>query len=373
MASNLTPVVIFTVIWLAVGVICLVIGAEWLVRGASSVATKLGIAPIVIGLTVVAFGTSAPELAVSVSGALSGNADIALGNVVGSNIANILLILGLSAAINGLSIEQRLLRFDIPVLVVISAVVYGLLLNGVIGRFEGVALFIGVIVYTGWLLRNSQRGESVAVKGEYTAAVAAAEGLTLRQSLIFQITLVIVGLGFLVLGSQLLVDSATEIAESLGVSDLVIGLTVVAVGTSLPELATSVMAAIRGQRDIAVGNVVGSSIFNLLSVLGASAAISSNGIAVNSEVIRLDYPVMLAATVVLLPICWNGFMIKRWEGLLLACFYVAYVAYLVMEAGDSTAPELYRTMMLIVVPLVMIVYGAAGFQGWRKHRFSQKP
>ena len=359
---------IFTVVWLAVGVICLVIGAEWLVRGASSVATKLGIAPIVIGLTVVAFGTSAPELAVSVSGALSGNADIALGNVVGSNTANILLILGLSAAINGLSIEQRLLRFDIPVLVVISAVVYGLLLNDVIGRFEGVGLFIGVIVYTGWLLRNSQRGESVAVKEEYTAAVAAAEGLTLRQSLAFQIGLVIVGLGFLVLGSQLLVDSATDIAESLGVSDLVIGLTVVAVGTSLPELATSVMAAIRGQRDIAVGNVVGSNIFNLLAVLGASAVISSNGIAVNSEIIRLDYPVMLAATVVLLPICWNGFMIKRWEGLLLACFYVAYVAYLVMEAGDSTAPELYRTMMLIVVPLVMIVYGATGFQGWRRYR-----
>jgi len=175
-----------------------------------------------------------------------------------------------------------------------------------------------------------------------------------------------------VLGSQLLVNSATEIASALGVSDLVIGLTVVAAGTSLPELATSVLAAIRGQRDIAVGNVVGSNIFNLLSVLGASAAVSSNGVAVNSEVIRLDFPVMLAATIVLLPICWNGFMVKKWEGSLLVLFYVAYVAYLIMEAGDSTAPELYRTAMLIIVPLVMVVYGAAGFQGWRKHRAAQR-
>lgn len=363
---------IFTIVWLVVGVVCLVFGAEWLVRGASSVATKLGIAPIVIGLTVVAFGTSAPEMAVSISGALSGSADVALGNVVGSNSFNILFILGLSAAISGLAIEQRLLKFDIPLLILITAVVYALILNDVVGRLEGVGLFIGIVVYTGWLLRSSQREESVAVKEEYTDAVVAVEGLTLRQSLVFQIGLVIVGLGFLVLGSQLLVDSATTIAESLGVSDLVIGLTIVAAGTSLPELATSVMAAIRGQRDIAVGNVVGSNIFNLLAVLGASAAVSKNGVAVNPDVIRLDAPVMLAATVVLLPICWNGFAIKKWEGLLLVASYVAYVAYLIMEAGDSSAPELYRTMLLIAVPLVVIVYSAAGFQGWRQHRASQR-
>jgi len=361
-----------TVVWLIVGLVCLVFGAEWLVRGASSVATKLGVAPIVVGLTVVAFGTSAPELAVSVSGALSGTADIALGNVVGSNTANILLILGLSAAISGLSIQQRLLRFDIPVLVVITTVVYLLMLNRSVSRIEGALLFLGVVVYTGWLLRGALRSESPAVQREYEQAVETVEGPTIVGSLTFQIALVIVGLSMLVLGSQLLVNSATKIASALGVSELVIGLTVVAVGTSLPELATSVLAAIRGQRDIAVGNVVGSNIFNLLAVLGASAAVSRNGIAVNSEVIRLDYPVMLAATVVLLPICWNGFMIKKWEGALLVLFYVAYVAYLIMEAGDSTAPELYRTAMLIIVPLVIIVYGAAGFQGWRKHRAAQR-
>jgi cation:H+ antiporter len=361
-----------TLVWLIVGVILLVLGAEWLVKGASSIATKLGVAPIVVGLTVVAFGTSAPELAVSVSGAISGNADVALGNVVGSNTFNILMILGLSAAVSGLSINQRLLRFDIPVLVLITVVVYLLALNGSVGRLEGVVLFVGVIVYIGWLLRGATKTESSEVQTEYQSAVDEVEGRTFSMSLTFQIGLVVVGLSLLVVGSQLLVNSATEIASALGVSDLVIGLTVVAAGTSLPELATSVMAAIRGQRDIAVGNAVGSNIFNLLSVLGASAAISSNGISVNDEVIRLDYPVMLAATVLLLPICWNGFMVKRWEGAVLVAFYVAYVAYLVMEAGDSSAPELYQTAMMIIVPLVMIVYGAAGFQGWRKHRAARR-
>ena len=154
-------------------------------------------------------------------------------------------------------------------------------------------------------------------------------------------------------------------------SDLVIGLTVVAAGTSLPELATSVMAAYRGQRDIAVGNAVGSNLFNLLGVFGSSAALSSSGIPVDRELIRLDYPVMLAATLVLIPICWNGFAIKRWEGVLLAGFYVAYVAFLVMEAGDSTAPELFRTMMLIVIPIVMLAFTATGIQGWRKYRATQ--
>lgn len=357
-----------TIVYLVIGLVCLVLGAEWLVKGASSIASKLGIAPIVIGLTVVAFGTSAPEFAVSVSGALSGSTDVALGNVVGSNTFNILFILGLSATISGLAIEQRLLKFDIPLLIGISLVTYVLILNDVIGRLEGIVLFAGLLAYTGWLLRSARRSESPAVQTEYAEAVDELEGSVVARPLVFQIALVIVGLGLLVLGSQLLVDSATEIATELGVSDLIIGLTVVAAGTSLPELATSVMAAIRGQRDIAVGNVVGSNIFNTLGVLGASAIVSDNGLAVNSEVIRLDFPVMLAATVVLLPICWNGFMVKRWEGFLLAAFYVAYVAYLIMEAGDSSAPELFRTAMLIIVPLVLVVYSAAGFQGWRKHR-----
>jgi cation:H+ antiporter len=363
---------LLTIVFLVFGIVCLVLGAEWLVRGASTVATKLGLAPIVIGLTVVAFGTSAPELAVSVSGALSGNSDVAMGNVVGSNTLNILLILGLSAAISGLSIQQRLLKLDIPLLIVVSLAVYVLVLDDSVSRFEGAILFAGIVAYTVWLLRGARKGESPEVDDEYEQAVETLEGSGFRKSLAFQIGLVVVGLALLVLGSQLLVDAATEIATELGVSDLVIGLTVVALGTSLPELATSVMAAIRGQRDIAVGNVIGSNIFNLLSVLGASAVVSSDGLAVNSEAIRLDIPVMLAATVVLLPICWNGFSVKKWEGATLIVFYVVYVVYLVMEAGDSSAPEQFRAALSIIVPLVMVVFFATGIQGWRRHRAERR-
>ena len=360
-----------TIIGLIVGLAFLTLGAEWLVRGASSVATRFGIAPIVIGLTVVAFGTSAPEFAVSVQGALSGNSDVAIGNVVGSNTFNILFVLGLSAVIGSLTIEQRIIKRDIPILMVLSIAIYGLIWNDLVGRLEGLVLFIGIITYTLWLLRGARKAESEKVKAEYEEAMQQVEGETVTRPLYFQIGLVIVGLALLILGSRFLVSSATTIAEAFGVSDLVIGLTVVAAGTSLPELATSVMAAYRGQRDIAVGNVVGSNIFNLLAVLGASAAVSSEGIAVNRELIRLDYPVMLAATLVLIPICWNGFAIKRWEGALLTAFYIAYVAYLVMDAGDSTAPELFRTMMLIVIPIVFIAFTATGIQGWRKYRATQ--
>jgi cation:H+ antiporter len=305
---------------------------------------------------------------VSVQGALSGNSDVAIGNVVGSNTFNILFVLGLSAVIGSLTIEQRIIKRDIPILMALSIVIYGLIWNDVVGRLEGLVLFIGIIVYTLWLLRGARKAESEKVNAEYEEAMQQVEGETVAKPLYFQIGLVVVGLALLILGSRFLVSSATTIAEAFGVSDLVIGLTVVAAGTSLPELATSVMAAYRGQRDIAVGNVVGSNIFNLLAVLGASAAISSEGIAVNRELIRLDYPVMLAATLVLIPICWNGFAIRRWEGALLTAFYVAYVAYLVMDAGDSTAPELFRTMMLIVIPVVMLGFTATGIQGWRKYR-----
>jgi cation:H+ antiporter len=356
-----------TILFLLGGLVLLVLGAEWLVRGASSIATRLGIAPIVIGLTVVAFGTSAPEMAVSVGASLSGNADVSLGNVVGSNIFNILFILGISAVFSGLAIEQRLIRIDIPLLTVISFITLGLALNGSFGRIEGAVFFVALLVYTAWLIRNARR-ESKAVEAEYESEVASLEGSTAQKPLLVQIFFIVAGLALLVLGAGWLVDAATEIAKSLGVSDLVIGLTIVAAGTSLPELATSVTAAIRGQRDIAVGNVVGSNIFNLLAVLGASAAISKDGVAVADAALRLDIPVMIAATIVLIPICWNGFQIKRWEGILLAVFYVAYVAYLILESGESTVLETYRTMMLIVVPVVMLAFGAAGVQGWRRHR-----
>ena len=356
-----------TIVSLVIGVVGLVGGAELLVKGAATIASKLGIAPVIIGLTVVAFGTSAPELAVSVSAAVGGNADVALGNVVGSTIGNIVLILGASAVVGGLAVQQRIIRFDIPVLIVVSLIAFVMALDNSIGRIDGVILFVGIVVYVGWLVREA-RGERSDIVAEYTESVETLEGAAIERPLWFNITLVVAGLAVLVVGSQLLVNAATDIAEAAGVSDLVIGLTVVAIGTSLPELATSILAAIRGQRDIAVGNVIGSNLFNLLSVLGLTSIVASDGIPVSDVSLRLDFPVMLAATIVLVPIVWNGFQIKRWEGFVLIAFYAAYVAYLVLDASDSSAANVVGPAALIVAPLVGMTFAVTGFQGWRRHR-----
>ena len=354
-----------TIVALLVGLACLVGGAELLVRGAASVATRLGVEPVIIGLTVVAFGTSAPELAVSVGAGLGGNSDVALGNVVGSNIVNILLILGASAIVGGLAVSQRIVRIDVPLLALVSVAVIVMSLDNRIGRIDGVILFAGIIAYTGWLVRASRRGESPEVIEEYDDAIGAMEGA--GGSLPLQVVFILSGLGILVLGSQLLVDSATDIATHFGVSELVIGLTVVAIGTSLPELATSMMAAFRGQRDIAVGNIVGSCLFNLMCVLGATGIVTAGGVNVTDASLRLDLPVMLAATIVLVPIFWNGFEIRRWEGFVLVAFYLVYVVYLILSANGSEAADLMRPAALIVAPLVLMTFAVTGFQGWRRH------
>lgn len=361
---------LLTIVALVVGLVCLVAGAELLVRGAASIATRFGIAPVVIGLTVVAFGTSAPELAVSVSAGVAGDGEVAFGNVAGSNIANILLILGASAVVGGLVVSQRIIRLDIPLLIAASAVTLVLSLDNEIGRVDGAILFAGILAYTTWLIRVA-RNERADVLDEYDDAVEDLEVDVVDKPLPVQVALLVVGLGVLVLGSQLLVGSATDIAEDLGVSDLVIGLTVVAIGTSLPELATSLMAAIRGQRDIAVGNVVGSNLFNLLSVLGATALVSPDPIPVADSSLQVDFPVVLAATVVLVPIIWKGFRIERWEGFVLMAFYALYVGYLVLDANDSDAVGVLGPAALIVAPLVFLGFSVAGVQGWRQHQRHQ--
>lgn len=365
------PMTVWTFIALVLGLIALVGGAELLVKGAATIATRLGIAPVVVGLTVVAFGTSAPEFAVSIGASVTGNTDMSLGNVVGSNTANILLILGMSATVSGLIVTQRIIRVDIPVMIVVSGVVFLLALNNSIGRVEGSFLFIALLAYTGWLIRNAMK-DTKQVMEEYQESIEELEDDVENRPMWVLIALIIAGLAALVLGSNLLVNSATDIAESFGVSDLVIGLTVVAIGTSLPELATSVLAAMRGQRDIAVGNVVGSNIFNLLGVLGLSGFLSSDGIPVTDEALRLDLPVMMVAALVLIPICWNGFMIKRWEGFLMMAYYFAYVAYLIFRANESDATDFMRTAALIVVPLTLVTFSVTGFQGWRRHRVNLK-
>ena len=331
---------------LALGLVILTAGAEALVRGASGIAARLGIAPLVIGLTVVAFGTSAPELAVSVAAALSGQGDIAVGNVVGSNIFNVLFILGLSALIVPLAVASQLIRVDVPVMIGVSVLVLLLALDGEISRLEGGLLFAGLLVYVGFQVLQARRERNAA-----NGAPVDGAGSPVWLNVVF----VVVGLAALVLGSRLLVTSAVAIAKAMGMSELVVGLTIVAAGTSLPEVATSVVASIKGERDIAVGNVVGSNVFNLLGVLGLAGALSPDGVAVAAQALRLDLPVMLAAAFACLPIFVTGREIARWEGGLFLAYYCAYTLYLILAATGNGALAAYEMAMLgFVLPLTAL-------------------
>ena len=348
------------------GLVLLVGGAELLVRGAAAIAGRFGVSPLLIGLTVVAFGTSAPELAVSINAAAVGS-DVGLGNVIGSNIANVLLILGATALVGGLVVALRIIRLDIPLLIGVSVLVLLLALDGAIGRVDGAILVAGLVAYGVWTVVAARR-ERVAVQAEYAEELREREGLDARRPVAVNTVLVLAGLGLLVGGAQLLVGGATRIATALGVSDLIIGLTVVAIGTSLPELATSVLAALRGERDIAIGNVVGSSIINLLCVLGLSAIVAPSGLPVTDGVRTLDLPVMVAATITLLPVCWNGLRIRRWEGALFLAAYAVYVLYLVLSAAEHAAADVVAPAALIAAPLVIATLAVLGFQGWRRVR-----
>ncbi len=333
-----------TLVFFVLGLALLVVGADLLVAGASRIAGRLGISSLVIGLTVVAFGTSAPELAVSVTGAMNGSADLALGNVVGSNIFNVLFILGLAAMVAPLIVQRQLVRVDVPLMIAVSVAAWLMSLDGVIGRLDGVILATGIVVYTTLLIRMARR-QGLAAAAETTQAPAPG----LRDRLLVQLAMILGGLGMLVLGSQWLVAGAIALAQSLGLSELIISLTIVAAGTSLPELATSVLAAYRGERDIAVGNVVGSNIFNILCVLGLSAVIVPQGVAVAPAALAFDIPVMTAVAVACLPLFITGGVVSRWEGGLFLAYYVAYTAYLVLAAWQHPALPLYGWAMRWVV------------------------
>ncbi len=333
------------------GLVALVAGAEALVRGASRLAVSWGISPLVVGLTVVAFGTSAPEMAVSVDAALSGSVDIAVGNVVGSNIANVLLILGLSALIAPLFVHEQIIRQEIPIMIGASLVVVAMSLDGGIGRVEAAALFALVIAYTIFLVRQSRRATQ-ATTDEFASEIPTSRW---DRHWSVQAALVIGGLALLILGADWLVGAAVAFARVMGVSDLVIGLTVVAVGTSMPEIATSLIAALRGQRDIAVGNVVGSNIFNLLAVLGAAGVVSAGGLAVPDAARNFDLWVMLAVAFACLPILLTGREIARWEGALFLGYYAAYVLYLILAAQQHGSLPAYSSIMLsYVMPLTVV-------------------
>jgi cation:H+ antiporter len=356
MLSTVFPAgLIMAILLFLVGLVFLIVGAEVLVRGASSMAAAFGIAPLVIGLTVVAFGTSSPELAVSVESALAGQANIALGNVVGSNIFNVLFILGLSAMIVPLVVSQQLIRLDVPLMIALSVIVLLFSLDGAIGWIDGLLLVFGLVVYVGFLIYQTRRQSSdAAQKSRQDGTEVARQGVG-AAAWAKNIGFIVGGLVLLVLGSRWLVDSAVAFAQHMGVSELVVGLTIVAAGTSLPEVVTSIIAALRGERDIAVGNVVGSNIFNLMGVLGIASIIAPEGIAVSPAVIGFDMPVMIAVAFACLPIFFTGGIINRKEGVLLMGYYIAYTLYLILAASHHDAlPQFSAVMLYFVLPLTAI-------------------
>lgn len=343
------------IVWFVGGLVALAVGAEIFVRGAAGLAAALRISPVVIGLTVVAFGTSAPELTVSLTAAYRGKAEMAVANAVGSNIFNVLAILGLSALIKPLVVSSRLVWIDVPLMIVISGLLLVLGWDGQISQQEGIGLFLGVVAYTVWLIVKSRMGYPELVEEvEEHFHPHPSKGKSAGFWLAVRAALMLGGLTLLVLGSDYAVYGASKIAESLGISRTIIGLTIVAAGTSLPEAAASVVATIRGHRDIAVGNVVGSNIFNVLCVIGLSAAVSRGGVGlpIDSELLRIDIPIMIAVAVACLPIFVSGHLISRREGLVLFLYYLAYLGFLWLKATDSGVLLSYEVVVLaFVVPL----------------------
>ena len=334
------------------GLAALVAGAESLVRGASKLALSLGISPLVVGLTVVALGTSSPEVAVSVGAVLNGSTDIAVGNVVGSNILNVLLVLGVSALITPLVVHSQLIRQEVPFMIGTSLLLAVLVLDGRLGRGEA-ALFVALLVaYMAFLVLQS-RAVNAQLRDEYAGVVRRPGEWDSHWAV--QVVLVAAGLALLVLGAEWMVEAAVAFARALGVSDLVIGLTVIAVGTSMPEIAASIMAAVRGERDIAVGNVIGSNIFNILGCLGLAGLVSPSGLTVAPAVLHFDLWVMLAVAVACLPVFIVGREIGRAKGLLFVGYYLAYVAYVILGAQQHDALDEFSAIMVgFVLPITAV-------------------
>lgn len=347
------------ILLLIAGLVILVAGAEAFVRGAAGLARRLGISALVVGLTVVAFGTSAPELAVALNASYAGEPDLAVGNAVGSNIFNVLLILGVTALVSPLVVDQKLVRLDMPIMLGAAILLWVLAADGTLDRVESGVLAAGIVGYT-LLAVILARRESAAVKAEYEASGADDKAARLWVTLV----LLAIGLAGIVIGSDLLVRGATQIALYLGVSELVVGLTIVAAGTSLPEVATSIVAALRGHRDIAVGNIVGSNIFNILCILGVTGLLTPMDLPFAPSVLAFDLPVMVASCVVCLPIFLNGFRVGRLDGAILLAAYIAYMLYVVLDAaGHDSLAEISGVTVWFVLPLSLI-----GFAGMLRRR-----
>ena len=306
------------ILLLVVGFVMLIKGADWFVEGASAIAAKFGIPQLVIGLTIVAIGTSAPEAAVSVTAALNDNAGITIGNVVGSNILNVLVILGVTSVITVLAVGKSTIRYEMPFMIAMTVLLLVLGLDGQVGRIDGVILWVAFIVYMVYLFMLAKKGMDGAAEEEKPKDV----------SVIKAILLTIIGFALIIFGSDVTVDAATEIATMLGVDERIIGLTIVALGTSLPELCASAVAAKKGKADIAIGNIVGSNLFNILFVVGTSALIVP--VPFQKEFI-IDTSVAIAAGVLLLLCSLKDKKLKRWAGIMMLASYAGYFAFLMLK------------------------------------------
>ena len=335
-----------TIFWFIAGLVALIGGAELLVRSVSRLAVIAGISKLVIGLTVVAFGTSAPELAVSIQAGISGQTDIMIGNIVGSNLTNILLILGLSALIIPLKVHKTIIKIDLPFLIAITVLVYLLGLNGFFSFWECLLLTIILVIYLFYLFRQ---------KGEVDIPLADKE-VEKNHSVPKDLLLLVTGFVGLIMGARWIVSSAIIFAEMAGVSELVIGLTVVAIGTSLPEIVISLLAAFKGEKDIAVGNIVGSNILNFLAVLGVSGLFIPEAIPVQQSLLDVDMLLLIGATLLCFPVFFTNRRIVRWEGALFLVLYIAYLLYQFLIASDHQVLEVFISLMVyFVFPMALLL------------------
>jgi len=350
-----------TILWFFIGLTALITGAELVVRSASRLAGFFGISRLIIGLTVVAFGTSAPELAISIQAGIDGQTDLMLGNIIGSNITNILLILGLTAIIP-LKVHANLIRIDVPVMIGITLLLYAFAWSGSITFWECMALTGLLILYMYFLLRQS---------GAVSTPSDRERKKRTPLSILIYILIGIAGFFLLVMGARWLVQSAVVLAELAGVSELVIGLSVVALGTSLPEVVTTLMAAIKKERDMAVGSVIGSNILNILAVLGVSGLFIPGDIPVQSALLRFDLLILIAVSVACIPIFFTGHKISRWEGIIFLGFYISYIFYLFLSSGEHAALEAFSSVMILfVIPLAVFTILFTAGREWKiRQRF----
>ena len=340
---------LFVVFMFIIGLLALVFGADTMVKHASIISLKMGISPLIIGLTIVAFGTGAPELAVGVYAAWEGQDNLLIGNIIGSNIANILLVLGIGAILAPIAVNRQVIKLDAPIMIGASLLLFALAIDGVLNLTDGLILVFFCVLYLFILLKTNPQDNAETMP--LTSENNTSQGSLFRHSL-----WALAGLVHIILGSQWLIDSAVIMASALGVSKTFIGLTIVAVGTSLPEIATTVIAMMRGERDLAVGNVVGSCTFNILAVLGISALIAPNNIVVPTTALSTDLPIMLVATLGCLPLFFTHHHLSRWEGGLFLGYYSLYTVYLILHATQSPlATIIGSTFWYALLPLSILM------------------